>query len=397
MKLPSHEHCKPSVKLTGPLNRARLPTTRRPPYVGEGRLTLMDLNSATWMVRTLDQPVSALHITSENEVFACGWDGRLTLWDDGGEHLWTAQTNDRISAVALSEKAVVVASGLHIVCLDRASGEAMWSVALEGSADEVVWWQGELVAVSSVYDIEHNDFIESAVWRLSPEGDVLWVERMDERPWALVQVGDRLLAGLGRPRCGCLDVSSKPPFSHTDPTTPFPTTSGSTGQTRGLFGQTDGTVTDHEGVVLSTESGAVEHLTCMVKGYVATTDSGHAVGRTDDGEACWEAQGAPVSAQAEAMEHDGASQLWVARNEGVGSVVNVWASNNSQRQATGQFSRVRAMHGTPQRAAIGCEDGSVVVWDRDMLLRRLDSGTTPAEPVDERTSALQAKLRALRK
>lgn len=397
MKLPSHEHCKPSVKLTGPLNRARLPTTRRPPYVGEGRLTLMDLNSATWMVRTLDQPVSALHITSENEVFACGWDGRLTLWDDGGEHLWTAQTNDRISAVALSEKAVVVASGLHIVCLDRASGEAMWSVALEGSADEVVWWQGDLVAVSSVYDIEHNDFIESAVWRLSPEGDVLWVERMDERPWALVQVGDRLLAGLGRPRCGCLDVSSKPPFSHTDPTTPFPTTSGSTGQTRGLFGQTDGTVTDHEGVVLSTESGAVEHLTCMVKGYVATTDSGHAVGRTDDGEACWEAQGAPVSAQAEAMEHDGASQLWVARNEGVGSVVNVWASNNSQRQATGQFSRVRAMHGTPQRAAIGCEDGSVVVWDRDMLLRRLDSGTTPAEPVDERTSALQAKLRALRK
>ena len=397
MKLPSHEHCKPSVKLTGPLNRARLPTTRRPPYVGEGRLTLMDLNSATWMVRTLDQPVSALHITSENEVFACGWDGRLTLWDDGGEHLWTAQTNDRISAVALSEKAVVVASGLHIVCLDRASGEAMWSVALEGSADEVVWWQGDLVAVSSVYDIEHNDFIESAVWRLSPEGDVLWVERMDERPWALVQVGDRLLAGLGRPRCGYLDVSSKPPFSHTDPTTPFPTTSGSTGQTRGLFGQTDGTVTDHEGVVLSTESGAVEHLTCMVKGYVATTDSGHAVGRTDDGEACWEAQGAPVSAQAEAMEHDGASQLWVARNEGVGSVVNVWASNNSQRQATGQFSRVRAMHGTPQRAAIGCEDGSVVVWDRDMLLRRLDSGTTPAEPVDERTSALQAKLRALRK
>lgn len=392
-----HEHRKPSVKLTGALNQARLPTTRRPPYVGEGRLTLMDLNSATWMVRTLDQPVSALHITSENEVFAGGWDGRLTLWDDGGEHLWTAQTNDRISAVALSEKAVVVASGLHIVCLDRASGEAMWSVALEGSADEVVWWQGELVAVSSVYDIEHNDFIESAVWRLSPEGDVLWVERMDERPWALVQVGDRLLAGLGRPRCGCLDVSSNPPFSHTDPTTPFPTTSGSTGRTRGLFGQTDGTVTDHQGVVLSTESGAVEHLTCMVKGYVATTDSGHAVGRTDDGEACWEAQGPPVSAQAEAMEHDGASQLWVARNEGVDSVVNVWASNNSQRQATGRFSRVRAMHGTPQRAAIGCEDGSVVVWDRDMLLRRLDSETSPTEAVDERTSALQAKLRALRK
>ena len=357
----------------------------------------MDLNSATWMVRTLEQPVSALHVTSENEVFAGGWDGRLTLWDDGGEHLWTAQTNDRISAVALSEKAVVVASGLHIVCLDRASGEPMWSVALEGSADEVVWWQGDLVAVSSVYDIEHNDFIESAVWRLSPEGEVLWVERMDERPWALVQVGERLLAGLGRPRCGCLDVSSAPPFTHVASPTPFPTTAGSSGRTRGLFGQTDGTVTDHEGAVLSTESGAVEHLTCMVKGYVATSDGGHAVGRTEDGEACWEAKGAPVSAQMEAMELDGASQLWLARNEGTDSVVNVWASNHSDRQATGRFSRVRAVHGTSQRAAIGCEDGSVVVWDRDMLLRRLDSENTPTQAVDDRTSALQAKLRALRK
>ena len=55
------------------------------------------------------------------------------------------------------------------------------------------------------------------------------------------------------------------------------------------------------------------------------------------------------------------------------------------------------MHGIPQRAAIGCEDGSVVVWDRDMLLRRLDSENTPSQAVDDRTSALQAKLRALRK
>ncbi len=357
----------------------------------------MDLKSATWMVRTLDQPVSALHITTENEVFAGGWDGRLTLWDDEGNHRWTAQTNDRISALAVSDEAVVVTSGLHLVCLNRASGEELWSVALEGSADEVVWWQGELVAVSSVYDIEHNDFIESAVWRLSSGGDVVWVERMDERPWVLVQVDDRLLAGLGRPRCGYLDVSSAPPFSHVEPTTPSPTTCGTAGRTRGLFGQTDGTVVDHNGTVLSNESGAVEHLTCMVKGYVATTDSGHAVGRTDEGEACWENHGSAVSTQMEAMEQDGASQLWLARNEGVNSIVDVWATNHGRRRATGHFSCVRAMCGTPQRAAIGCEDGNVVVWDRDMLHRRLDSETSPTEAADERTSALQAKLRALRK
>ena len=173
----------------------------------------MDLNGATWMVRQLEQPVSMVHLDEHNGVFAGGWDGRLTHWDEAGEHVWTAQTNDRVSALALNEDLAVVASGLHIVALDRATGEERWSMALEGSADAVMWWQGNVVAVSSVYDIEHNDFIESAIWRFSPDGDLQWVERMDERPWTLIEVDDRLLAGLGRPGCGHLDVSSTPPLS----------------------------------------------------------------------------------------------------------------------------------------------------------------------------------------
>ena len=266
-----------------------------------------------------------------------------------------------------------------------------------GSADELVWWQGDLVAVSSVYDIEHNDFIESAVWRFSPDGELLWVERMDERPWTLVEVEGNLLAGLGRPRCGYIDVSQKPPFDHTKPPTSSPTTCGISGRTQALFGQTDGTVVNQQGDVLSTEQGAVEHLTCMVKGYVATTDGRHAVGRTDSGEQCWSSDG-PRYRPNEAMEHDGASLLWLARGEGLSSTVDVWATNRGGKVAFGTFSKVRAMHGTEERAAIGCEDGSVMVWEREMLHRRLnDDKPLVAEPVDDRTSALQAKLRALRR
>jgi len=349
------------------------------------------------MVRSLDQPVSMVHLTSEQDVFAGGWHGRLTHWAEDGQHRWTAQTADRISSIALSEHQVVVASGLHVVALDRNTGEERWSLALEGSADELVWWQGDIVALSSVYDIEHNDFIESAVWRISPDGTLHWVERMDERPWALVQTGEALLAGLGRPRCGHLDISDAPPFAHTTSPTASPTTSGSDGRTQGLFGQTDGVVVSHLGTVLSTENSAIEHITCMVKGYVATSDTGLAVGRTDQGEMCWSSDGAAVSIQMEAMEQDGASQLWLARDDGVNSIVNVWATNQRRQRATGQFPRVRAMHSTSQRAVIGCEDGSIMVWDREMLARRLESGSSPSQAVDDRTSALQAKLRALRK
>jgi hypothetical protein len=98
----------------------------------------------------------------------------------------------------------------------------------------------------------------------------------------------------------------------------------------------------------------------------------------------------------EAMEHEGASLLWMARDEGLGSQLVVWSSNQSTSIASASYGRVRAMHGTQQRAAIGCEDGTVVVWERAMLQRRLNSEGPAAEVQDERASALQAKLRALR-
>ena len=357
----------------------------------------MDLNGATWMVRSLDQSVSLVRLTLEGDVFAGGWDGVLACWDSEGNSRWTVQTDDRISALAISDTLVVAASGLHVVAIDRASGETQWSVALEGSADEVRWWQDDIIAVSSVYDIEHNDFLESAVWRISATGEQRWVERMDERPWVVLEHDGRLLAGLGRPRCGYLDISQSPPFTHVRPPTSSPTTCGSVGGTGVVFGQTDGTVVTHDGTVCSTESGSIEHLTCMVKGYVATTDDGHAVGRTDDGTMCWESHGSPVSAQTEAMQEDGASLLWLARHEGQGSMLDLWATNKGGRLAQGQFSRIRSIDGTEERAVIGCEDGTVAVWERAMLMRRLEQGALPSDQSDdERTSALQAKLRALR-
>ena len=220
---------------------------------------------------------------------------------------------------------------------------------------------------------------------------------MDERPWTLIEVDDRLLAGLGRPRCGHLDVSDGPPFTHTLPPTSSPTTCGTGGRTQGLFGQTDGNVVSHEGRILSTESGAIEHLTCMLKGYVATTDTGLAVGRTETGEQCWSSDGAPISVQTEAMEHDGASLLWLARADGVGSALRVWATDRGGLLAEGSFSKIRSMHGNEDRLIIGCEDGSLHVWERTMLHRRLNSNAPTTEETDERASALQAKLRALRR
>lgn len=141
----------------------------------------MDLKGAMWMQRSLGESVSLVHLMENGDVFAGGWDGRLIRWDEEGTTLWSTQTNDRISALAINGDLVVITSGLHLVALSLDSGKELWSVALEGSADDVHWWNGQIIAVSSVYDIEHNDFIESAIWLFSAQGEQQWVERMDER------------------------------------------------------------------------------------------------------------------------------------------------------------------------------------------------------------------------
>ncbi len=357
----------------------------------------MDLKGAMWMQRSLGESVSLVHLMENGDVFAGGWDGRLVRWDEEGNTLWSSQTNDRISALAIHEDRVVITSGLHLVALSLTSGEEQWSVALEGSADDVRWWKGNIIAVSSVYDIEHNDFIESAVWMFSPAGEQQWVERMDERPWALIEADGHLLAGLGRPRCGWIDLSGAPPFSHTKPPTSFPITCGISGRENLLFGQTDGSVVTPFGGVLATESGSIEALTCLPMGFAASTDEGHLTVRTERGELVWESKGDAISTHCEAFEKDETTLLWVARAQGLVSELSVSSSDSGEVLARGGFDLIRCIQGTAKRCVIGCENGDVLVWDRELFMRRLDQDEPQhEEPHDERKSALQAKLRALR-
>ena len=357
----------------------------------------MDLATSPWMVRSLGEPVSCVVVGDNHEIFAGGWHGRLTAWDGDGRHQWSTQTNDRVSSMAITTDRIFVANGLHLSALDRYTGANLWSIALEGSADEVLWWQDGVLATSSVYDIEHNDFIESALWKFTPEGEQIWLERFDERPWRMVLVDNKVFVGLGRPRCGLLQLQSITSFQHLESPSHSPITCGANAGTVALFGQTDGTVFSSEGKVLSVEKAAIEHLTKMVKGYIATTDEGHAVGRNEEGVHCWESFGPPVTAQIQAFEDEQTATIWLARSQGVEGHVEVWATNRKEKLAVGNFGRVHSMHGTPQRAVLGCENGDVMVWDKDMLFRRINrQEPTPSENIDDRASLLQAKLRALR-
>ena len=94
------------------------------------------------MIRDLGQPVSALDL-QEDSVIAGGWNGALRKWNGDGDLIWKAQCSDRIESILRIEDLVVVTSGLHISCVK--SGEIIWSEALEGSADLLAFYDGEIV------------------------------------------------------------------------------------------------------------------------------------------------------------------------------------------------------------------------------------------------------------
>ena len=357
----------------------------------------MDLLASTWMTRSLGEAVASVALEEDHSVLVGGWNGTLKRWDEKGDLLWSAQLNDRINDLAVHPECVIATAGLHLVCIEKNTGEVRWSHALEGSADSAVIHDEVVHAVSSVYDIEHNDFIESAVWAFDLNGDEKWVTRMDERPWTMLTHDASLWIGLGRPKCGFATVGENGLLTHVDGPVDSPITCGSAGKTNLFFGHADGTVSDHASNIVLTRPSGIESLASLENGIVVADEDGDACAFDAKGRQRWCLKGAPIETHCVGFESNGAKTHWIARWSGsAGSLEAVNAESGDILAASPQM-HVRFMHSNDQRLIVGCENGDVHVWERGVFDRRLSSNSQEDEgPKDARKSALQDKLRKLR-
>ena len=350
---------------------------------------------ACWMTRLLGEPVSALSIDESNDIIAGGWNGVLSYWDCDGENNWSTNLPDRIGCIASNQEFVFATAGLHIVAVSRTSGELMWQFALEGSADEVIIHEGHVYATSSVYDIEHNDFIDSAVWCFTFDGNNLWTKHIDERPWTIFSDDNTVIIGLGRPKMGIATINQEGEINHQQLTSNSPVTFGKLIGSKPVFGHANGDVSSIDGKITSIEGESIEEaLTDNQENLVIVTERSINC-LTNENSQLWSMKNIQPSGQAIGFEINNIQSFWYAQTDGLNGQLKIIYCDSGQQIAAMSCSKISNIVSSSNRVVVGNEAGEILVWDAEMLNRRLESEVDIDQ--DDRKKALRDRLKALKK
>ncbi|DAC61283.1 MAG: hypothetical protein CMB63_07225 [Euryarchaeota archaeon] len=379
---------------------------------------LRDFRDLVWFERNLDAGISALHL-DEQRIIAGDWDGGVYCWDLEGEALWDVKTSNRVSGFAVGGDTLYAVCGRDIVSIDLESGVIRWEHELEGSSDLVACTpQGETVlATSSIFDLEMNDFLESTIWRFNSEGQLLHQGSINERPWAISMRKDGVaFLPLSRPRCGMIRATSEE-LHHTPLPTSSPATCGTIAQTHTVVGHVDGTLTCiDDGMVMDDDTytnqpGTIESIAAKEPGFLVSIgiEQGAAgsgfggaegVARSYDekGKLLWQIEtelgrniehvmyGPVVAEQASA---------WIVSWDKRKSIVEVRSSRDGAPLLRAESnSRVTAIDGNRSYLTIGYEDGTLYLIESELLSRRVSSGNDKSD--GNHRSDLAEKLRRLR-
>ena len=350
---------------------------------------------ACWMTRLLGEPVSALSIDESNDIIAGGWNGVLSYWDCDGENNWSTNLPDRIGSIAANQEFVFATAGLHIVAVSRTSGELMWQFALEGSADEVIIHEGQVYATSSVYDIEHNDFIDSAVWCFTFDGNNLWTKHIDERPWTIFSDDNTVIIGLGRPKMGIATINQEGEINHQQLSSNSPVTFGKLIGSKPVFGHANGDVSSIDGKITFIEGESIEEvLTDNQENLVIVTERSINC-LTNKNSQLWSMKNIQPSGQAIGFEINNIQSFWYAQTDGLNGQLKIIYCDSGQQIAAMSCSKISNIVSSNNRVVVGNEAGEILVWDAEMLNRRLESEVDIDQ--DDRKKALRDRLKALKK
>ena len=355
----------------------------------------MNMIGACWMRRSLGEPVSALLIDSDNCTIAGGWNGILTKWSSEGDRQWSAQLPDRIASISIDENGIYACAGLHLVAVDSDSGAILWQHALEGSADEVTTFSGLIYATSSVYDIEHNDFIDSAIWCFDSKGEKVWETHMDERPWTMVVSNNQVILGLGRPMMGAAIVDNNGALTYQTLDSESPVTTGIDSANGVIFGHANGDVTTMEGKSMEGLGDAISNICAASSELITVSKDREVVTLNANFEPQWASEIGTISTISTGFSVENKPTIWVGIQNGINGQLNVIHQESGEIISSMECARINSIASSSDMIVAGDEQGELFVWQDEMFRRRLTS--TESNDNDEHRQTMRDRLKALRK
>ena len=345
------------------------------------------------MIRDLEDRVSCIHL-GDNLLIAGDWSGGLKAWNRDGDLLWSYSGPDRVSSLVSHKMGYLATMGLDLVALDS-DGCEMWRHRLEGSADEaMVDGDGIIHATSSVFDIEHGDFMESAHWCFSMDGELQRVERFDERPWFMGREGDVVILGLGRPRCGMLS-STDDGMEWSTLADDDPVSCGIQGRTGVLFGHARGSISKVKqgGVqhVLTHDSG-ISNIICTPGGFAILDEEKKIYSFDPDGESLGFYQSTSATEVIDSFTPStGDGAIWSCNER----VLVALSTECIPLLRLNMASTITSIAAHRDMICVGLENGQVQTFQREMLVRRMEAEQEQNTSKDSRQS-LRDRLRRLR-
>jgi len=363
------------------------------------------IESVAWMERNLNSSVSAVYIDDE-KIIGGDWDGMMICWSREGDKLWVSDLGDRIIGIRFSEKKSMLwcIAGREAFGIDYDNGAIKWRIECDGSTD-LLELDGEKRAwlVSSVYDIELNDFIESTISLIDSDGEVIYRHILDERPWTIqpISVG-RSVFGLGRPRGGFLElIESKGSLKENyEGGLDAPVLCGSNSKPF-FMGQTNGVVLkihddgdlsmsqfqEFETTIVNLENSGNGVIVCLEdQRIVAINEVGSIFSET-------KVRGNPEIVKL--ISDDG--HFWASTSTDSGSILNLINEEKGIVVEIIAESRIRDLANAKGITVVGLDDGRVIAIEQEMLRRRIEDSQNQENDGDEHRLEMREKLRSLRK
>ena len=343
------------------------------------------LEDFAWMSRQTPSPVSSVNIIEE-AFYVGDIDGNLYVWDLDGDLCWNTDCGDRVESIAIASKhkpaLLFATAGVDLICLNADLGDIVWCNKLEGSSDEVVCTPNAsfIVATSSVFDVEHLDFMDSACWKFDSKGEILNVCRFDERPWyvGLLHSND-VIMGLGRPSCGATILSEENEHSPLVLTNTSPVTCGTGRGDDTILGHANGGITcilKSKEVFFSEneDSSSTSVLDSSNDCVLQVQESGKITFFLENGEKWNHNLGEVIERGIIGFEYTDSRTIWLAYHDDEGSKIHVLNGNDATSLCLfSMSSRVRAISSNESFVIVGLDDGNVYAIESKQFSRRINS------------------------